>query len=173
MNNQHNLSDEEVWMRAFCASMTDVGLTVQACVCAADDSLKAFRSRFPKEELNCEPGTILNAAPDSEVSPELSDKGNPLEPWERPNSYGEYPGDICCQRSTMGRCHEHDKDNYVKAFPKPPVVREWKLEDTDVVHFENGRQIARETYKTHEFAEALTLACNMAYALGKTDKEGK
>lgn len=33
-------------------------------------------------------------------------------PWKQPNSYGEYPGDICCKRSTSGKCYEHDPANY-------------------------------------------------------------
>ena len=44
---------------------------------------------------------------------EPSVKGRvPLNPWEEPNEHGEYPGDICCQRSMGGVCHEHDQRNY-------------------------------------------------------------
>jgi hypothetical protein len=33
-------------------------------------------------------------------------------PWDQPNDNGEKPGDICCQRSTGGRCYEHNPENY-------------------------------------------------------------
>lgn len=34
-----------------------------------------------------------------------------MEPWKQPNDYGEWPGGICCQRSTGGRCFEHNPAN--------------------------------------------------------------
>lgn len=39
------------------------------------------------------------------------------DPWNKPNSYGELAGGICCMRSTSGVCYEHDKRNY-KHMPK-------------------------------------------------------
>jgi hypothetical protein len=33
-------------------------------------------------------------------------------PWQQANAYGEYPGDICCQRATGQYCYEHDPANY-------------------------------------------------------------
>jgi len=32
--------------------------------------------------------------------------------WEKPNEYGELPGDICCQRATGEFCYEHNPANY-------------------------------------------------------------
>lgn len=118
------MTDEEVWMRAFCASMTDVGLTVQACVCAADDSLKAFRTRFPKEELNCELGTILNATPDSK------------RVW------------VVRSPSALGGA--------------------WYVEES------NGTdRFGYQLFAGKGDATVCANLCNRAYALGKTDKEGK
>lgn len=36
-------------------------------------------------------------------------------PWEEPNDHGEHPGEICCQRATGERCHDHDRRNYSDA----------------------------------------------------------
>jgi len=33
-------------------------------------------------------------------------------PWNQPNERGEGPGDICCQRSMGGCCHEHNPANH-------------------------------------------------------------
>lgn len=38
--------------------------------------------------------------------------GKIIHPWQKPNSHGEMPGGICCQRAVGGVCYEHDQANY-------------------------------------------------------------
>lgn len=44
---------------------------------------------------------------------------DPKAPWNKPNNYGELPGDICCKRTSRGKCHEHNPCNYPKQLEIP------------------------------------------------------
>ena len=37
----------------------------------------------------------------------------PIPLWWQPNSHGEMPGGLCCQRAAGKYCYDHDYTNYV------------------------------------------------------------
>lgn len=56
--------------------------------------------------------------------PSCNGTGKVKDPWNRPNTHGERPGDICCQRATGNFCYEHNPLNYIK---KPQVEDGWTV----------------------------------------------
>lgn len=48
----------------------------------------------------------------SKAADQHAEKSHVEKPWRLPNDHGEYPGDICCQRSGGKFCYDHDKKNY-------------------------------------------------------------
>lgn len=50
--NDNKLTDEEVWLRAYCASISAGKFNIEKCLDVADSAVYLFRSRFRSGENN-------------------------------------------------------------------------------------------------------------------------
>ena len=106
-----NIKEEVGDVFWYLAILCDIlGINFIDCMSA---NIEKLRKRFPTKYSH---EAALNRDLEAErkvlETPKAFTGESPDLPWLQPNSHGEKPNGICCQRATGQYCYEHNRDNY-------------------------------------------------------------